>query len=387
MELKYKLAKSTISNGDIDSLIQWLSTYPRLTQDTLVKEFEYMWSKWIDVKYSVFCNSGSSANLLAINALKLKLNDNLNVVVPSVGWVTTVAPFMQLGFNPVMCGADADNFGLNTLQLEDLIKLHSPSIVSLVQVLGIANNMDEIYRLQNKYGFFIMEDACAALGSSCKNKKIGSFGDISTFSLYFGHQLSTIEGGMVCTNNEDLYHLLLMLRSHGWGKDLPSEKYNELMKKYNIDNFHKPFTFFIPGYNLRGTDLQAYIGIKQLENAEFVSKRRDENHRYYYEKLKNNFELQNISNSMIVSSISVGAIAKSPDARKKIVENLDKNLIETRIFSAGNLGRHPFWMEKYGMFSDEIADKIHSRGFFLPNYPELTEYDIDFICNVTNSQI
>ncbi len=391
---KYPLAYDTIDKSDINALCEWLRKGERLSKGDLTIEFEKQWAKFIGTKYSVFVNSGSSANFLMALALlyseKLK---NKKVIVPSVGWVTTVAPFMQLGFEPIMCGANSSNFGLELGELEFLCKKHRPAIVIAVNVLGFSNNIAYLRTLQKRYGFCLLEDSCAALGSEYYSPisnehgyKVGSLSDMSSFSFYFGHQLSTIEGGMVNTNDDELYHLMLMLRSHGWGKDLPRGEYNNLIAKYNIDDFHSPFTFFVPGMNLRSTDLQAFLGLRQIEKANFVSNKRNDNHRLYYKLLSDYFKMQYYTpDDMFVSSISIGVLANSIEHRKKIVEKLVENDIETRVFSAGNLGRHPFWVNKYGEFRDVISDRIHDTGFFLPNYPTMTEEDIEFICNIVKS--
>jgi CDP-6-deoxy-D-xylo-4-hexulose-3-dehydrase len=196
--------------------------------------------------------------------------------------------------------------------------------------------------LKRKYGFILLEDACAALGASyADGSMVGTIGDMSSFSFYFGHQLSTIEGGMVNTNNKALYEMLLMLRSHGWAKDISKESYNSMMTKYGIDDFHSPFTFFVPGYNLRSTDLQAFLGIRQVQKADWAADQRNKNHRLYAEKLGGVVEFQQWGANVPVS-ISFGALADNTEHRREIVTRLVENGIETRLFSAGNLGRHPF---------------------------------------------
>jgi CDP-6-deoxy-D-xylo-4-hexulose-3-dehydrase len=214
---------------------------------------------------------------------------------------------------------------------------------------------------------------------------VGAIGDMSSFSFYFGHQLSSIEGGMVNTDSKELYDLMLMLRSHGWGKDLDQETYDELIQQHGVDDFHKPFTFFVAGFNLRSTDLQAFLGLRQMKKANWVAQRRYENHKRYAENLKGYVEFQNWRDHKPVS-ISFGALAGSTEHRQAIVERLVENKIETRIFSAGNLGLHPFWTEQYGQFDDEMSNKIHSCGFFVPNYPELTNENIDFICSIIKDE-
>ena len=388
MEIKYPLAKETINDEDVNALCDWLKSYPRLTKGELTLQVEKDWSEYIGTEYAVFNNSGSSANLLMVAAaVQCGLIPNKKIVVPSVGWVTTISPAIQLGLEPIMCGAAPDTFGMDLDQLEKICEKERPDAVIFVQVLGVPHHKDRLLKLKEKYGFVLLEDACAALGARYSDgTMVGTVGDMSSFSFYFGHQLSTIEGGMVNVNDKKLYDMLLMLRSHGWAKDLDKETYNQMMQDYGIEDFHSPFTFFIPGYNLRSTDLQAFLGIRQVKKAAWASNNRNKNHQLYAEKLTGYVEFQDWGDDFPVS-ISFGVLAESTEHRKEIVTRLVNNGIETRIYSAGNLGRHPFWIDLYDEFEDEQSDKIHSRGFFVPNYPELTEEEIDFICKVIKGEV
>jgi CDP-6-deoxy-D-xylo-4-hexulose-3-dehydrase len=381
---KYKLSEKIIDEKDITALTTWLTSQPQLTKGSLTKELELSWAKWVGTKYAVFVNSGSSANfLMAYAAFLSKKLRNKKIIVPSVGWVTTVSPFMQLGFEPIMCGANPDTFGFDTNQLEALLKKHKPALIIMVQVLGVPDNMDELKHLQKKYKFMLLEDACAALGAEYDGEKVGTFSDMSSFSFYFGHQLSTIEGGMVNTNDKKLYDLLLLLRSHGWGKDLDEKTRAGLMKKYNIDDFHQPFTFFVPGLNLRNTEVGAFLGLRMMKKADSVSNIRKRNHLLYAQNLKH-VTFQKWDSKAVPCSISFGALAKDEAHRKEIVKALTRNKIETRLFSAGNLGLHPFWFEKYGKFHHPVSDAVHNRGFFLPNHESLSPQDVEFIYTVVN---
>jgi CDP-6-deoxy-D-xylo-4-hexulose-3-dehydrase len=381
--IKYHLAEDTIDDRDVDKLANWLKTHPRLTKGALTLKFEEGWSKWLGTKHSVFCNSGSSANLQMYYALLLsgKLK-NKKVIVPSVGWVTSIAPAIQFGMEPVMCEADPDTFGLDLLHLEKLLKKHRPGAVMMVQVLGVPHKMDEMLALQKKYGFYLMEDACAAIGAFYKGRAVGTFGDMASFSFYFGHQFSTIEGGMVSTDDKKLYDLLLMLRSHGWSKDLDRPAHSALVKRYRVDDFHSPFVFYEPGFNVRSTDLNAFIGLGQLEKLDAIIDARERNHKRFKERLATKLKYQRSPGSSRICSIHFGALAKDTDERRKIVKALEENGVETRIFSAGNLGLHPFWYERYGKASFPMADRIHHTGFFLPNHPSLSLEDVDHICDI-----
>mgnify|MGYP003640008003 CR=1 FL=1 len=383
MNIKHPLAKETINEKDIDALCEWLKGYPRLTKGELTWKVEEDWANYIGTKYAVFNNSGSSANLLMVAAAyQCGLIPNKKVVVPSVGWVTTISPIIQLGLEPIMCGADEKTFGIDLDQLEKICERERPDAVIFVQVLGVPHHKERLLELKKKYGFVLLEDACAALGASYSDgSMVGTIGDMSSFSFYFGHQLSTIEGGMVNVNDKKIYDMLLMLRSHGWAKDLDKQTYDSMMKKYGIDDFHSPFTFFISGYNLRSTDLQAFLGIRQIEKAKWVASNRNKNHIMYGDKLEGHVRYQDWGDNNPVS-ISFGALASSKEHRRDIVSRLVNNGIETRIYSAGNLGRHPFWIDRFDRFEDAVSDLIHDTGFFIPNYPELSKEDIDFICDV-----
>jgi len=335
----------------------------------------------------VFNNSGSSANLLMVYAaIAAGKIPNKKIVVPSVGWVTTIAPALQFGLEPIMVEADEKTFGIDLDELEKVCEEHRPDAVIFVQVLGVPHHRDRLLQLKEKYGFFLMEDACAALGASYGDgKMVGTVGDMSSFSFYFGHQLSTIEGGMVNTDDCELYNLLLMLRSHGWAKDLDPGSYEMLIAEHGIDDFHKPFTFFVPGFNLRSTDLQAFIGLRQMEKAKWVADRRNRNHLRYAKNLEGYVGFQDWGDTIPVS-ISFGALARDTEHRREIVKRLVAAGIETRIFSAGNLGRHPFWTQTQDEFRAPVSDKIHSCGFFVPNYPELTDKEVDYICRVVKGE-
>jgi CDP-4-dehydro-6-deoxyglucose reductase, E1 len=387
MEIKYPLAKETINEEDIDALCEWLKTYPRLTKGALTPQVEEKWAEYIGTNFAVFNNSGSSANLLMVYAaIAAGKIPNKKIVVPSVGWVTTIAPALQFGLEPIMVEADEKTFGIDLDELERVCEEHRPDAVIFVQVLGVPHHRERLLQLKEKYGFFLMEDACAALGASYGDgEMVGTVGDMSSFSFYFGHQLSTIEGGMVNTDDCDLYNLLLMLRSHGWAKDLDPASYSQLISDNDIDDFHKPFTFFVPGFNLRSTDLQAFIGLRQMEKAAWVAERRNRNHLRYAENLKGHVEFQDWGDTNPVS-ISFGALARDTEHRREIVNRLVAAGIETRIFSAGNLGRHPFWTDVQEEFRAPVSDKIHSCGFFVPNYPELTDEEVDYICSVVKGE-
>lgn len=380
---RYDLAVDTISQADIEKLIFWLRKYPRLTMGNETRLFEEKWAKWLGVKYSVMCNSGASANLLMYAALDaVGKSGNRKVVVPATGWPTDIAPAMQFGWKPIMCESDPRTFGLDPNCFEKILKREHPAAVVVVHVLGVPADMTSIMALKKKYGFMLLEDTCAGHGARHRGKMAGTFGDISVFSFYYGHHMSSVEGGMLCTNNRDLYYNLLMLRSHGWLKDLPAAAAKRIMRQHGFDPFRFPFTFVLPGFNLRPTDISAKIGQIQLQKLDETIRIRAENHRVYQKMLKGIVAYAPGLPGDIISSISFCAVARSAKERKLIVTALERKLIDTRIFTAGNLGRHPFWVRRFGRFSAPVADKLFHGGFFLPNNQSLGDTEIALICDV-----
>lgn len=387
MSKKYLLADNTIDGADLAVLREWLAHEPWLTQGPLVREFERGWAAWEGTQHACFVNSGSSANLLMYAAIdaagELK---NRKVIVPAVSWATTVAPAIQLGFEPILCDADSHNFGLDLAHLELLLKEHEPAAVICVHVLGVPCEMAGLMELKERYGFLLMEDACAATGSRYDGRHVGTFGELSSFSFFFGHHLSTIEGGMVCTSDPRLQDLLLQLRSHGWAKDLSREAEGRLFAEHQPLSFNRPFTFYLPGYNVRSTDLNARIGLEQLKKADRVVARRAENHRVYQSRIVGAPGMGcQVNDRAEISSISFAALAASSEHRDRIGAALAGAGIETRPLGGGNMSRQPFWRKRYEVIDLPMADRIHSTSFQLPNHPGLSRDDVNFICDTVLS--
>ena len=383
--MNIKLVKDTIDFNDIKKLISWLEKNPKLTKGDYTIKFEKEWSKWLGIKYSVFVNSGSSANLAAIYSLILsgKLKNN-KIVVPAVSWVTTVTPAIQLGLKPIMCDCDKDNLGLDVNHLKQIIKEENPSAIILVHVLGYPNHMTKIIELCKEHDILLIEDTCESIGSSYNNKKLGTFGDLSTFSFYFGHHMSTIEGGMISTNDEDLYHILLSIRSHGWDRDLPIKKQEELRKKYQVNDFRALYTFYYPGFNLRATDLQAFIGLGQLDKLDMIVENRNKNFLRYKNEIKNNFWSITEPNGSFVSNFSYPIITKNIE---NLVKALNDNNIECRPLICGSINEHPFWYERYGKQILPISKTVHEYGLYIPNNHQMTDKELDKVIKIVNENI
>jgi CDP-6-deoxy-D-xylo-4-hexulose-3-dehydrase len=373
---KIFLADDTIDKNELNSLSNWIKKGERLTKGPLCIEFEKEFAKWQGSKYAVFVNSGSSANLLVAQAL-LEANylKNKTIIAPCVSWVTTVTPFMQLGYDVKLCDCDKNDIGLDLKHFEQLCKDHSPSAVILVHVLGHANQMDEIKAICKKYGVKILEDACESLGSTYKGKKLGSIGLTGQFSLYYGHHISTIEGGIVVTDDEDLYNIMLSIRSHGWGRDIPPEVHHQWKKDYNIDEVRDLYTFYYSGFNLRSTDLNAFLGLSQIKKLDEIGKKRQENFKIYQDLLAD-FWCQT-SQTEFNSSFAYATIIEN---RLETYTHLKKNGIESRPLICGNIGLHPFWIKKNGKCSQKNADLVHNNGVYLPNHFNLSKDDIGYVC-------
>jgi CDP-6-deoxy-D-xylo-4-hexulose-3-dehydrase len=380
-----KLVQDTINKEDVDNLICWLKTYPQLTKSTKTKEFERAWSNWMGVKHSIFVNSGSSANLLMLYALiASKRLKNNKVVVPSLSWATDLSPVMQLGLEPVLVDCNLDNLSVDLKDLEDVFLKETPSCLILVSVLGLPPDMNKIEDLCKKYDVILLEDACESLGTNYNGKKLGTFGKMSSFSLYFGHHISTIEGGMICTDDDDIADILLQLRSHGWDRDLSESKQAELRNKWNIDSFSALYTFYIPGFNLRPTDLQAVIGLGQLNKIDEIISKRNENFLRYLNNLKDFTWTPKIEGKHFISNFCMPIIDVN---KKEIIKGLMENNIECRPLICGSMGTQPFYTEVYGKNIKQNTSLIDKNGLYVPNHPHLTLDEIDRISEIIVNSI
>jgi len=377
VKFKYKLADDTIDKSEIINLSKWLIKGHKLTQGKNTQIFQNNFSKYLGIRQSIFVNSGSSANLLiAQSLLESKLLKNKVVIAPTLSWATTVTPFLQLGYDVKLCDTNLEDLGLNIQHLENLCKQYRPSVIILVHVLGHANNLKEILRICKKYNIFLIEDTCEALGSTINKKKLGTFGIASSFSFYYGHHISTIEGGMVCTNNKDLANIMKSVKSHGWLREYTKKDHKIIFKKNNISEFQSKFSFFYSGFNIRSTDLNAYLGISQLKKINRISKVREINYNIYKKNLKN-FHFLNCN----TTKLSNFGFATLVDNREQVYEHLLKKKIECRPIIAGDISNQPFWLKNNKKQKFPFANLIDKNGIYLPNHANLSKKDVNYICS------
>lgn len=385
VEKKLKLVGNTIDKTDINKLVEWLSQeeIPQLTKGPITYQLEQKWAEKIGTKYSVFVNSGSSAIFLSLAVLKeLNLIKNKRIVVPALSWATDVSSPLLLDLDIKLCDCNLNDLACDLNHLENIFQEFEPAVFILVTPLGLVPEMEKIVSLCKQYDVILLEDVCESTGSKFNNQYLGSFGFASFFSTYFGHHISTIEGGFINTNNEEFYHALLMMRNHGWDRDLPSWKQQDIREKNSLDSFSALYKFFMPGMNLRSTEIQAFLGINSIDKLDNYSKIRNYNFNLYLQNIDNNLLNLTPKKSDFVSNFAYPIVTKK---RFEIVNALKNNNVECRPLIAGNMAKHPFWINKFGSSHDFTnADLIDNFGFYIPNHQELTEEDIIFISNIIN---
>lgn len=377
--MRVELANDTIDRSDREALAQWVLSDPRLTKGPETVALEGEFAARIGTRHAVYVNSGSSANLLMVAALKEsgRLRNNV-AIVPAISWATTVTPFLQLGFEVHLCDADRHDLGLDIDHLRSLIIEHRPSVIALVHVLGHANHLEEILELCRQHEVLLVEDACEALGSLGPGRRsLGAFGLVGSFSMYYGHHLSTIEGGFIVTDDEEIHELLVALRSHGWARDLGKERRAELAREHEIDEFREQYTFYYAGYNLRATDLQAFIGRRQLTRLTEVALARSDIFAAYQRGLPEFFV--QTSSTPFLSAFAYGTMVTRPS---HVAARLADEGIESRPLICGNIGRHPFWTGRFGAVALTIADQVHDRGIYLPIHAGMADEDVQHVIDV-----
>lgn len=369
---RYPLASSTWNQEEIEAINKVIAS-GNFTMGENVKQFEKEFANYFGSKYAVMSNSGSSANLLMIAALFYKKASPLHigdeVIVPAVSWATTYMPLQQYGLKVKFIDIDLKTLNFDISKLKEAVTDRT-KIILCVNLLGNPNNFEQIKNIISNRDVILLEDNCESMGASFNGRMAGSFGLMGTFSTFFSHHLSTMEGGMTITNDEELYHIMLSLRSHGWTRHLPKE--NKVTGIKSDDTFEESFKFVLPGYNLRPLELSGAIGLKQLKKLKSFVVNRRMNAKIFTELFVDNKTFY-IQKEIGESSWFGFSLIINPDSglnRRQILSELDKSGIETRPIVTGNFTKN----ETIRFFNYEIfdglenADAIDKFGFFVGNH-------------------
>jgi len=388
MTSNWPLMENNITREDLDILVEFLKGEPILTQSSNVLAFEKEWSEWLGVKYSVFVNSGSSANLITISALK-EVYGVGEVIVSPLGWVSDIASILQCGMTPVFADINPRTLCLDDEQVIQKLSNRTKAVF-LIHVQGFSGLSERLLKELEERGIPLIEDVCESHGASFNRLKLGSFGLMSNFSFYYAHHMTTIEGGMVCTNDEKLYQILQMFRSHGMVREAKSET---VIQAYIQDNpeLNPDFIFAFPAYNVRNTEIGAVLGRNQLKRLDENNVKRSRNFQLFLDNLDSSkyytdFNLEGSSN------YAFNLVIKEANSMfcQRVIDLLQKNQIEYRRGSAGggNQLRQPYL--KHLVREDEYThypevEHIHFYGFYVGNYPNLLEEKILKLCNILNA--
>jgi len=386
--IDYPLMDNNILREDLDAVIAFLQNgSPRLTQDKKVREFEQKWSEWVGIKHSLFVNSGASANLATIAALK-HLYGAGEIIVPPLTWVSDISSVIWNGFTPVFADINPRTLGMaDNLILEKLTD--KTKAVFLTYVLGFNCLTDRLLNELKKRNIALIEDVCESHGAKYQGKRLGSFGLASNFSFYYAHHMSTIEGGIICTNDDGFYDIVKMLRSHG----MVREAYLDNTKQRYKDEFpevHPEFTFAFPAFNIRSTEINAVIGLNQISRLDDNIEKRNQNLSLFLENLDSNkyytdFDCEGMSNYAFV------LVLREPDEKLwgKVCDALRENGVEFRQGTAGggNMLRQPYLRgfvsaSEYKQYAK--TEHIHQYGLYLGNYPTLEKEKILSVCKLLN---
>jgi len=382
----WPLINDNISQTDREVLADFCLNGERFTNGPKVKEFENIWSEWLGVKHSVMVNSGASANYISIAMVKELLGEG-EIIVPPLGWVSDISSVAQLGMTPVFVDISFNNLAITAENIKRAITPKTKAIV-LIHCLGFNGINDEIIKIAKDNNLILIEDCCESHGAMFGDKKIGSIGDISLFSFYFGHHITTIEGGMVCVNNPKLYDLAKLFRSHGMTREASPE-----LQKYYQD--HHPelnplFTFAVAGFNMRSTELNAVLGIEQMKRIDYNINRRVGNLKTWLDNL-NSSKFMTSFTTQGNSSFALPLILQWSNASKlkDVCEILEEEKVEYRLGTAGggNQALQPYLKKFNYRINDNlpVVDYIHSNSLYIGNHPELTDKQIINLCNKLNN--
>jgi CDP-6-deoxy-D-xylo-4-hexulose-3-dehydrase len=367
---KYPLATSTWDEKEL-AAIKSVIKKDIYTMGESVKEFEKDFARFLDKKYCVMVSSGSAANLLATAALfytkKPMLKRGDEVIVPAVSWSTTYFPLQQYGLKLKFVDIDLETLNYDLEALKSAIS-DKTKMIMVVNLLGNPNDFDEIQAMINDKDIFMLEDNCESMGAEYRGKQTGTFGVMGTFSTFFSHHIATMEGGFVTTDDEELYHILLSMRAHGWTRNLPKE--NRVCTKSD-DWFEESFRFVLPGYNVRPVEMSGAIGIEQLKKLPTFLEQRRKNAKLFVEFFANHpdFMIQKDIDNSSWFGFSLIVKPESQLKRVDVIKKLQENNIDCRPIVTGNFTRNEvmkfFDYETYGKLKN--ANYLHDNGFFVGN--------------------
>lgn len=383
------LMEDNITKEDIKELITFLDQekIPKLTNGPKVIEFEKKWSDWLGVKYSLMVNSGASANELTMLAIK-HLYGKGEIIVPPLTWISDIASVLFADLNLVFCDINLNNLSFDIEKLKTKITENTRAIF-ITHVLGINALSEELVQLCKEKNILIIEDVCESHGTTFKGIKVGSIGFASNFSFYFAHHMSTIEGGMICTNNDEFYQICRALRSHGMIREMT----DEIMKKEIIEenpDLNKDFIFLRPSHNFRSTEINAVLGLSQLKNLDKNNSKRISNFNYFMNNLNDKHYFTNLE---MVGQCNYAFIVILKDScmkkRSHVEKILSQNKIEFRrgLSGGGNQLKQPYFKKNWNVDHTDypIVNHIHDYSWYIGNYPSLPKEKIDFLLNVLNN--
>jgi len=377
---KWPLMRNNITLGDRLSLAKFVLTSDRFTNGKKVREFESKWSEWLGAKHSLYVSSGSTANYLLLSAVKelYDLKDGDKVLVPSCTWVTNVGPVIQLGFTPIFCDINIKNFSFCESDLEYISSIHPDiKLIFVTHLIGFSANNERYKELFPNA--IILDDVCESHGcleSDGKKRGYNSLG--STFSFYFGHHISTVEGGMISTNNYDLYDLMRMKRSHGLARE--SERFREYSQQH--PNISEQFLFITDGYNFRNHELCAVLGLSQLKRLDKYIAIRNKNYNNFIklmEKYSDTFIVPEFDNTC--SNFCFPLLCKKKEDADALKVKFDNGGIEHRPIISGNLLKQPF-LSEYKVTTNKqslTVDFVHDNGIYLGNNQFVGDKEIDLL--------
>jgi CDP-6-deoxy-D-xylo-4-hexulose-3-dehydrase len=384
--MKYPLATSSWDEAEGNAVSRVLES-GQYTMGSMVRRFEKDFAEKAGSKYCVMVNSGSSANLLMIAALFYRKEDPLRsgeeAVVPAVSWPTTYYPLHQYGLRIKFVDIDLETLNYDLEALGRAVSGRTRLVVA-VNLLGNPNDFDVVGRIASQAGAILMEDNCESLGAEFRNKKAGTFGLLGSFSFFFSHHMCTMEGGAVCTDDEELYHILLCLRAHGWTRNLP--KVNRVTGIKSDDEFEESYRFILPGYNVRPLEVEAAAGIEQLQKLDSFLACRLRNAALFKELFGNNqsFGIQKEIGTSSWFGFSLVIRKDSGIRRDRVIDLLTKNEVECRPIVAGNFTKNPVIQYFNHEIAGELnnADWIDQNGFFVGNHHYDIAQNLHWLCKI-----